>query len=230
MATPYQIAQFGNEYGPAAQQVGAATGDDPNMILGQWGLETGYGTSMAGTNNLGNIMSGGSAVNYASPSDFATAYTNTIENDFPQAINQGGNATGFVNGLANGTNGSYFGTQSPASYQAGVTGAEQNVVADAGSSGGFLSNFGTILGNLSGAGYQAATGQPASTLTNAGGGLFAFLSELADRGGLIVLGCVFIIGAFYLLGASAARNSVQSLGPGRISDKIADTVGELAAA
>src|ERR1700748_3654482 len=54
-ATP---AAFANFAAPYAQQVSQATGIDPNTIVGQWGLETGWGKSIIpGTNNLANIKS-----------------------------------------------------------------------------------------------------------------------------------------------------------------------------
>ena len=44
------------EYLPLAQKESAKTGVAPDILLGQWGLETGWGKSIIpGTNNLGNI-------------------------------------------------------------------------------------------------------------------------------------------------------------------------------
>lgn len=53
MATP---DEFKRQYGALADQVGRALGVDPNVLIGQWGLETGWGKSVIpGTHNLGNI-------------------------------------------------------------------------------------------------------------------------------------------------------------------------------
>lgn len=47
---------FVAQYGPLAQRVGERIGVAPELLLGQWGLETGWGKSIIpGTNNLGNI-------------------------------------------------------------------------------------------------------------------------------------------------------------------------------
>lgn len=53
MASPQEFAQ---QYGPLAASVGKNLGVAPEILLGQWGLETGWGRSVIpGTNNLGNI-------------------------------------------------------------------------------------------------------------------------------------------------------------------------------
>jgi flagellum-specific peptidoglycan hydrolase FlgJ len=50
------INAFINQYMPAAMKAGAQLGTDPAHILGQWGLETGWGRNVIpGTNNLGNV-------------------------------------------------------------------------------------------------------------------------------------------------------------------------------
>jgi flagellum-specific peptidoglycan hydrolase FlgJ len=52
-STPEEFAEV---YGPAAQRAAKALNVDPQVLLGQWGLETGWGKSVIpGTNNLGNI-------------------------------------------------------------------------------------------------------------------------------------------------------------------------------
>lgn len=101
---------FANFYGPVADHVSQKTGIDSNTILGQWGLETGWGKSVIpGTNNLGNIKStaasgpGVAATDnqlgtsdqyqkFASPSDFADAYTNLLTNKYAGALNTGTDA------------------------------------------------------------------------------------------------------------------------------------------
>lgn len=51
-----RVASFVDTYLPLAQRVSEKTGVAPEALLGQWGLETGWGKSVIpGTNNLGNI-------------------------------------------------------------------------------------------------------------------------------------------------------------------------------
>ena len=63
---------FANQWAPYAQEAGATLGVDPNVILGQWALESGYGTNSATVqnNNPGAIMSGSSPASYASQQAF----------------------------------------------------------------------------------------------------------------------------------------------------------------
>lgn len=56
MATQAQINAFRQNYTAAAQSVSAQTGIDWQVILAQWGLESGYGTSqVAQGGNLGGL-------------------------------------------------------------------------------------------------------------------------------------------------------------------------------
>ena len=95
-------AEFSARYGAAAQKSGTALGVDPKTILGQWGLETGWGKSIIpGTNNLGNIKDfSGKGVaatdnmtgsrdkyrSYDSPDSFADDYTDLIKRKYPGAV------------------------------------------------------------------------------------------------------------------------------------------------
>jgi hypothetical protein len=105
MATANQQS-FAATYGPYAQQAGTKLGVDPNIILGQWGMETGWQTPASG--NLAGISPGGKLASYSSPQAFTDAYTSTISNNFPGAVGAGSNAQTFNNGLVNGTYGSYY--------------------------------------------------------------------------------------------------------------------------
>lgn len=50
------VAEFVKKHGPLADKLAAKLGVPADAILGQWGLETGWGKSVIkGTNNLGNI-------------------------------------------------------------------------------------------------------------------------------------------------------------------------------
>jgi hypothetical protein len=93
---------FRARYGGAAEKAGKALGVDPNVLLGQWGLETGWGKSVIpGTNNLGNIKdfsgSGTAATDnmtgsrdkyrkYDTPEAFADDFTSLIQRKYPGAV------------------------------------------------------------------------------------------------------------------------------------------------
>jgi len=95
-------ADFAQAYGPAAARAAEKLGVNPQVLLGQWGLETGWGKSIIpGTHNLGNIKDfsgGGTAATdnmtgsrdkyraYASPDAFADDYTDLISRKYPSAI------------------------------------------------------------------------------------------------------------------------------------------------
>lgn len=94
--------EFAKAYGPAAERAGKALGVDPQMLLGQWGLETGWGKAIIpGTNNLGNIKDfagGGVAAtdnmtgsrdkyrSYESPEAFADDFASLIQRKYPGAV------------------------------------------------------------------------------------------------------------------------------------------------
>lgn len=111
-ATP---EDFAARYGSAAEKAGKALGVDPNVILGQWGLETGWGKSVIpGTNNLGNIKDfSGSGVaatdnmtgsrdkyrQYESPEAFADDFVGLIQRKYAGAMNAGADPAKFTAGL-----------------------------------------------------------------------------------------------------------------------------------
>lgn len=94
---------FSARYGAAAEKAAKALGVDPKVVLGQWGLETGWGKSVIpGTNNLGNIKDfggGGVAATdnmtgsrdkyraYDTPDQFVDDYVSLIQRKFPNAVN-----------------------------------------------------------------------------------------------------------------------------------------------
>lgn len=115
MASP---KEFAAQYGTIAKQVGDRLKVDPQILLGQWGLETGWGKSVVpGTNNLGNIkdFTGGGvgAVDnmtgsndqyraFETPDAFADHYAGLIERKYPTAIGTGDNAMKFAQALKDG--------------------------------------------------------------------------------------------------------------------------------
>jgi flagellum-specific peptidoglycan hydrolase FlgJ len=114
----------------AAQLAAAQLGTDPAHVLGQWGLETGWGKSVIpGSNNLGNIKStngqGISAVDnqlkttskyaaYETPAEGAQAYADLLQRSRYRSV-QGtsGDPASFANGLVKG---GY--AEDPASFKA----------------------------------------------------------------------------------------------------------------
>ncbi|WP_186167271.1 glucosaminidase domain-containing protein [Burkholderia gladioli] len=107
---------FAAQYGGVAQAVGQRLGVDPNLVLGQLGLETGWGKSVIpGTNNLGNIkdFSGGGVAArdnmtgsndryraYADPQAFADDYASLLARKYPGVVGAGSDAQKFTSGLA----------------------------------------------------------------------------------------------------------------------------------
>lgn len=94
--------EFARVYGPAAQRAAKALNVDPQVLLGQWGVETGWGKSIIpGTNNLGNIkdFAGGgvAAIDnmtgsrdkyraYESPDAFADDFASLVQRKYPGAV------------------------------------------------------------------------------------------------------------------------------------------------
>ncbi|MDR5839314.1 glucosaminidase domain-containing protein [Caballeronia sp. LZ034LL] len=109
---------FVSQYAPVADQVSKKTGIDANTLLGQWGLETGWGKSVIpGTNNLGNIKSTtadgvaardnqtGSVDKYqqfATPEDFGNAYADLLNRRYKGAIGTGFDTDATAKGLVAG--------------------------------------------------------------------------------------------------------------------------------
>lgn len=107
--------QFKMVYGPAAERAGKAIGVDPGVLLGQWGLETGWGRSIVpGTNNLGNIKdfsgSGVAATDnmtgsrdkyraYESLDAFADDYAGLISRRYKDAVGSGSDVRKFATAL-----------------------------------------------------------------------------------------------------------------------------------
>lgn len=109
------VKRFAQTYGPVATEVGQRIGVAPDVLLGQWGLETGWGKSVIpGTNNLGNIkdFSGGGtrAVDnmtgsndayrsYATPSAFGSDFADLISRRYRGAVGSGADASKFATAL-----------------------------------------------------------------------------------------------------------------------------------
>jgi hypothetical protein len=130
--------EFVKVYGPIAEKVGKEIGVDPKLILGKWGMETGWGKSVIGDYNLGNVKdpsgegkrahdkvegSNDAYLSFGSPNDWATYYTNFIKRGYPNAVGAGSDAQKFTEGLNQGVNGSYFGKKPPEEYLSALSGS-----------------------------------------------------------------------------------------------------------
>jgi hypothetical protein len=109
------VQGFIAQYAPVAAQVSQQIGVAPDVLLGQWGLETGWGKSVIpGTNNLGNIKGPGVAATdnqtgsndqyraYASPQDFGNDFASLIARRYQGAVGAGSDASAYGNALAKG--------------------------------------------------------------------------------------------------------------------------------
>lgn len=116
-AAPAQsgVDGFVAQYRPLAERVAKQAGVAPETILGQWGLETGWGKSVIpGTNNLGNIkdFSGGGVLatdnmtgsrdayrKYGSAEDFGDDFAGLLARRYKSAIGSGQNADRYFTAL-----------------------------------------------------------------------------------------------------------------------------------
>lgn len=110
-----QRARFLQQYGSVADRVSAQTGISRDVLLSQWGLETGWGKSMIPwTNNLGNIKDfSGRGVSardnmtgsrdayraYATPDAFGDDYVSLITRRYPGALGAGDDVMRFSSAL-----------------------------------------------------------------------------------------------------------------------------------
>ncbi|MFM0566972.1 glucosaminidase domain-containing protein [Paraburkholderia caledonica] len=109
------VQGFIQQYAPVAASVSQRIGVSPDVLLGQWGLETGWGKSVIpGTNNLGNIKGPGAAATdnqtgsndqyraYASPQAFGDDFANLISSNYRGAVGAGSDASAYGKALAKG--------------------------------------------------------------------------------------------------------------------------------
>ncbi|RWZ84883.1 MAG: hypothetical protein EO766_16995 [Hydrotalea sp. AMD] len=117
MSTSNQAA-FIQTYGPYAQYAGSQLGVSPDYVLGQWALETGYGTHFAGQNNLGNIQGNANQpYSYSSVQAGVDAYVNTLKNPRYAGALSASSPLGFGYALQN----AGYATDSNYGYKVGST-------------------------------------------------------------------------------------------------------------
>jgi flagellum-specific peptidoglycan hydrolase FlgJ len=111
-------ARFMEEYGPAAEYAGKRLGVDPQVLLAQWGLETGWGKSVPGKYNVGNMKASANQpgtrgydkaeksndryVDFQSPEEFGAAYADRIARLWPDAMGAGSDAAKYADALTSG--------------------------------------------------------------------------------------------------------------------------------
>lgn len=111
----YTPEEFIQQYRPVIDQIAKETGVAPEIVAGQLGLETGWGSKVIpGTNNLGNIKDFGgqgpkardnatgsvdSYRSYGNPQAFAQDFTQLIKNRYPNAVGAGGDVARFGQGI-----------------------------------------------------------------------------------------------------------------------------------
>ncbi|MGX5659991.1 glycoside hydrolase family 73 protein [Castellaniella ginsengisoli] len=109
------VEEFVQQYGPSAARAAQALKVDPAILLGQFGLETGWGKSVIpGTHNLGNIkdLSGGGTLatdnatgtedryrTYDTPDAFMDDYVSLIQRKYPKAMGLGDDAVKYARAL-----------------------------------------------------------------------------------------------------------------------------------
>jgi hypothetical protein len=182
MATAADITSFETALLPYAQDAGTQLGVDPTTILGQWGLESGFGTSAAAQgNNFAGLTNAGEGTGYrtySSLADFEAAFVSNVKRLHPAALNTGSDVNAYAAGLGTGGSGSYFGTQSPGSYAAGVQSA-------AGVLGSVTTTPQTLVGRVVG-GVTGAAGDAASAV-------WGKVGPIAADVGLMAFGLVLVV-------------------------------------
>lgn len=114
-----RVAAFAQQYAGAAKAAADQLGIDPNILLAQWGHETGWGKSVIpGTNNLGNIKAvagqGGVAatdnmtgerdnyLQFADANGFADHYAGLVNRRYANAVGSGNDMARFANAMVGG--------------------------------------------------------------------------------------------------------------------------------
>lgn len=128
-----EIDAFVRTHLPTAQAVASKIGVDPMVLLGQWGLETGWGKSVVpGTNNLGNIKGQGVAATdnmtgstdqyraYPTLDAFGQDFSGLISRKYQGAMNTGPDAVAYATALKKGgyAEDPQYATKLPAAVQA----------------------------------------------------------------------------------------------------------------
>ncbi len=181
------ITDFISQYGNVAASTAASAGLSTSEVLGQWGLETGWGQHFAGTNNPGNVSPGGHVANYATIGDGAKAYLGAL--NYEGIGNMANDPAGFAAALQS------QGYATDPNYADKITAAIKTVEAN---------NLGSLGYGMGGAGIKSdpnaayymggsSNGKP----VDKSGPLEWISSHIADYG-LVFFGGVLIVGALLI--------------------------------
>ena len=122
------VQNFAATYGSYANTAGSELGVSPDIILSQWGLETGWGSNLEGTNNLGGLQNGNTPINFSSIGDFVIAFVANIKSNWSGAVNSGVQTSTYVSGLDVGQSGGY---STNTNYLSSLEGAESALQTNA---------------------------------------------------------------------------------------------------
>lgn len=206
------VASFVQQFLPQAQSVSNQTGLPVDYVLGQAGLESGWGTSNAAVtgNNFFGISPGGTLASYASPSAGFAAYGSLVSTPNYSSAIAAAAAGGSAQQIAQSMNDSGYSTTPD--YAARVSSAVSAVDSALGINGGGTANITPSGGSTDVAGGTSAasggsTGGTTSTSAASGcgfnplcwlSGLGTYLAGFATRGALILLAILLLLGAVYL--------------------------------
>lgn len=232
MATTSQIQSFIANMSGYATEAGNSLGISPNLVLAQWGLESGYGTSSIAQNdnNYGGLGGSAAPLSFSGPQSFEQAYVNTIQNNFSGAVNSGSNLSDFALGLyglatgnnnpsavsaaGNSTNGYSFG-QTGTSYETALSGAlgviNQFFNPSASGSNGTATVPSTTTGTGSAVASPSTTNGSASTSCTWYNFFLKWscLQAILTNYMFVIVGLLLIIGMFITLLMS--NKTVQSI-------------------
>ncbi len=192
MATLAQQQAFLQQYGAAASSAASNLGLSQSEVLGQWALETGWGTSFAGANNLGNVSPGGQVANYPSVNAGVSAYENTLYNLGVAGPTYANSPASFAAALQR------VGYATDPNYANKVDAAVMQVQA--------LQTGTTAPSTASTTGAVQATQAHQTTPTAANTGFLSWLQAHAGSWGIVIMGAVLVAGALMISSKETVLN------------------------
>ena len=188
------ITDFINQNLNLASSVSQSTGVPVQDILGQWGLETGWGSSFAGQNNFGNVSPGGIVANYSSAQAGANAYANVLMQDnvnssSPSAFAQSVASAGYA------TDPNYA-----SKLLASINTVSSNMNTSSPYSGfdSYMNLLGLVTSPITQAIPQAAQAASSSPSNSGNTSTVSWLSSHLGNYGLVFFGAVLIVGALLI--------------------------------
>jgi hypothetical protein len=192
-AAAHTPAAFVAQHAGTAAAAGQQLGVDPNLLLAQWGLETGWGKSVVpGTNNLGNVkdFSGGGVAAtdnatgstdnyraYSSPDAFAADQASLLARKYPGVVGAGSDVSKFASGLHGYAEDPQYPQKLAAVVQTVQRNQPQQQAQTAPQQPGVLARVGNAVASAISGTANAATPQELSGISDAD-----LLAALAARG------------------------------------------------